>query len=216
MKIVIPLFEGFTAIDAVGPYEVLWRLPDAEVLFVAPERGLVHDDNGALALSAPATLQETTAADVLVVPGGLGTRALLDDSTWHRWLRAIDGTTRITASVCTGSLLLAAAGLLDGLEATSHWLALPRLADYGAKPVSRRVVKAGKIYTSAGATAGIDLALTLATELAGEQAAQAIQLAIEYDPQPPFRSGSPTTAPAEIVEICRAGSGAGARARDRA
>jgi transcriptional regulator GlxA family with amidase domain len=212
VRIAIPLFAGFTAIDIVGPYEVLWRLPGAEVLLAAETAGPIADDNGALALSATATLQEIEQIDVLVVPGGLGIRRLTADARWLGWIREIHHSTRITASVCTGSLLLAAAGLLDGVEATSHWLSLGELERYGARPVRRRVVEAGRIYTSAGATAGIDLALTLAAALAGAETAQAIQLAIEYDPQPPFRCGSPETAPTAVVELSRAAATArGAR-----
>lgn len=200
MKIAIPLFDGFTAIDAVGPYEVLWRLPGAEVVFAASAAGLVEDDNGALALRAEQTLEQAGDCDVLLVPGGLGTRSLTRDERWLDWLRTTHANTRITASVCTGSLLLAAAGQLDGMEATSHWRALPTLARFGAIPTQRRVVRAGKIFTSAGATSGIDLALTLAAELSDVETAQAIQLAIEYDPQPPFDSGSPAKAPLALVE----------------
>lgn len=208
MQIAIPIFDGFTAIDVVGPYEVLARLPDAEVVFPARETRLVHADNPPFAMLATNTLAEIHSPDVLVVPGGWGTRPLVHDEDWLAWLAAAHEHTQITASVCTGSLLLGAAGLLDGLEATSHWLSLDALSSYGAIPRAERVVRADKIFTSGGATAGIDLALTLADELAGAEIAQSIQLAIEYDPQPPHHAGSPEQAPPQIVERVRAASAA--------
>ena len=208
MKIAIPIFPGFTALDVVGPYEVLSRLPEAEVTFVARTPAPVGNDAGSLGLVADASFAQVGACDVLLVPGGRGTRALLDDVELLAWLRAAHDSAQWTASVCTGSLLLAAAGLLAGVEATTHWLELETLARYGAKPVSKRVVRAGRILTGAGVSAGIDLALTLAAELAGTQVAQAIQLSIEYDPQPPFDAGSPAKAPVEVVELCRAAAAA--------
>ena len=141
---------------------------------------------------------------MIVVPGGWGTRALMEDERVLGWLRAAHQTSTWTTSVCTGSLLLAAAGILDGLEATTHWMSLEVLSRYGATPVSRRVVEQGKVITAAGVSSGIDMALTLAARIAGEDVAQAIQLGIEYDPQPPFDSGSVEKAPAAIVELVRA------------
>lgn len=201
MKIAIPLFAGFTALDAVGPYEVLSRLPGAEVVFVATQAGTVHTDTRMLGLTAQASFDELTQPDVLVVPGGRGTRPLTQDEQLLSWLQGAHQAASWTASVCTGSLLLAAAGLLEGIEATSHWLELETLARYGAKPVARRVVRVGNLITAAGVSAGIDMALTLAAELAGPEVAQAIQLSIEYDPQPPFDCGSPAKAPQEIVTL---------------
>jgi putative intracellular protease/amidase len=199
MNVTILLFDGLTALDAVGPYEVLWRVPGARVEFVAAEPGIKRTDNGGLlGLLAPRALAEATATDVLVVPGGFGTRALMRDAALLDWIRTIHETTTWTASVCTGSLLLGAAGLLGGLPATTHWAAMDTLASTGAIPTSSRVVETGKILTAAGVSAGIDLALTLAARLAGEDVARAIQLSIEYDPQPPFDSGSVLTAPAHI------------------
>jgi putative intracellular protease/amidase len=204
VRIAIPIFEGITALDAVGPYEVLSRLPDAEVVFVAHVPGPKRTENGALALTADAALDDVPDPEVIVVPGGFGTRGLMTDETMLSWLRSADATSTWTTSVCTGSLLLAAAGLLDGLRATTHWLELETLRQFGAEPVSERVVVQGKVITAAGVSSGIDMALTLAAAIAGDEIAQAIQLGIEYDPQPPFHSGSVATAAPEIVELVRA------------
>ena len=190
MHIVIPLFDRFTALDAVGPYEVLSRVPDAEVVFAGEERGPYRTDTGSLALVADAAFDEITAADVLVVPGGPGTRRMMSDAGLIEWVRAVHPTTIWTTSVCTGSLILGAAGLLDGLDATTHWATTALLESTGARYAERRVVRQGKIITAAGVSAGIDMALTLAAELAGQEIAEAIQLSIEYDPQPPFDCGS--------------------------
>jgi putative intracellular protease/amidase len=198
MRIVLLLFDGITALDAIGPYEVLARLPGAEVTFAAPARGEVRTDNRCLGLVADAAIDEVAACDLLVVPGGFGARALARDRRVLDWVRAVDATTAITASVCTGALVLAAAGLLAGRRATTHWVARPRLAEHGALPVAERVVRDGKYATAAGVSAGIDLALALAIELAGRDVAAAIQLAIEYDPAPPLDCGSPDRAPAAV------------------
>ncbi|HXA55438.1 MAG TPA: DJ-1/PfpI family protein [Solirubrobacteraceae bacterium] len=204
MKIAILIYEGITALDAVGPYEVLSRLPDAELTFVAQEPGPKRTDTGTLALYADASLAEVPAPDVVLVPGGPRRTELMDDGPVHEWLRAAHERSTWTASVCTGSLILAAAGLLEGKRATTHWNALEELGRLGATPVSERVVWDGKIVTAAGVSAGIDMALALAAKIAGEQVAQAIQLGIEYDPQPPFDTGSPRKAPASLVEAVRA------------
>lgn len=201
MRVAILLFDRVTALDAVGPYEVLQRLPGAEVVFPAARPGPQATD-GALALVADAALEDVPAADVLVVPGGWGTRALLEDGPLLDWVRRVHATTTWTASVCTGSLLLAAAGLLDGREAATHWRATDLLARLGARPVDRRVVDSGdRILTAAGVSSGIDMALTLAARLAGDDVAKAVQLAIEYDPQPPFDAGSPAKAGAHVLEL---------------
>jgi putative intracellular protease/amidase len=204
MDIAILIYDRFTALDAVGPYEVLSRLPDAKVTFVAEYAGPKRTDTGQLALLADATISELSHPEIVVVPGGPGQAALMEDGPVHRWLRGAHETSTWTTSVCTGSLILAAAGLLEGIRATSHWLALEELGSLGAEPSSERVVFEGKIVTAAGVSAGIDMALALVARVAGEQLAQAIQLGIEYDPQPPFDAGSPRTAPAEIVEALRA------------
>jgi putative intracellular protease/amidase len=203
MLITIPLFDRFTALDAVGPYEVLSRLPGAELVFVAERAGPVQTDTRALTLVAERALSDVDACDVVVVPGGPGTRQMLEPQPLHDWLRAIDATTQWTTSVCTGALLLGAAGLLDGLEATTHWSAFDTLASLGAHPTERRVVPQGKVVTAAGVSAGIDMALWLAGQIAGNEVAKAIQLGIEYDPQPPFDSGSIAKASPETRELVR-------------
>jgi transcriptional regulator GlxA family with amidase domain len=206
MDIAILLFQRLTALDAIGPYEVLSRLPDANVKFVASEAGPVRTDNGMLTLMAEHSLEQVERPDIVLVPGGPGEVGARAEGAVLEWLRKVDQTSTWTTSVCTGSLILAAAGLLAGKRATSHWLALDQLGRLGARAVSERVVFDGKIVTAAGVSAGIDMALTLAARVAGEAAAQAIQLGIEYDPQPPFDAGSPDKAPAELVELLRAGS----------
>jgi putative intracellular protease/amidase len=203
MNIAVLLYDRFTALDAIGPYEVLSRLPSASVTFVAAEPGPVVTDNGMLTLVAERSIEDVTRTDIVLVPGGPGEVAARTGGPVLEWLRAVHDTSTWTTSVCTGSLILAAAGLLHGRRATSHWLALEKLGEMGAEPVSDRVVFDGKIVTAAGVSAGIDMALTLADKVAGETVAQAIQLGIEYDPQPPFDSGSPAKAPAEIVEAVR-------------
>jgi putative intracellular protease/amidase len=203
MLITIPIYDRFTALDAVGPYEVLSRLPGAEVVFVAEQAGPVRTDTRALTLVAERALADVDACDVVVVPGGPGTREMLEPQPLHEWLRAIDATTQWTTSVCTGALLLGAAGLLDGLEATTHWSAFDTLATLGARPTERRVVPQGKVVTAAGVSAGIDMALWLAGQIAGDEVAKAIQLGIEYDPQPPFDSGSIAKASPETKELVR-------------
>jgi putative intracellular protease/amidase len=203
MKIAIPIFPGLTALDAVGPYEVLSRLPDAEVQFIAAATGPIRTHTGMLALLADASLEELSEPDVIIVPGGHITPELTNDEQLLAWLRHAHEHSQWTTSVCTGALLLAAAGILNGLQATTHWLALDKLASYGAHPVRDRVVEQGKIITSAGVSAGIDMALTLAARIADDQTAQAIQLSIEYDPQPPFNAGSTHSAPDHIVQLVR-------------
>jgi len=203
MRIAILIFDRLTALDAVGPYEVLSRLPEAELEFVAAEAGPKRTDTGALALSADRSLADTEAPDVLLIPGGAGNRELLDDEVVLDWVRQAHETSAWTTSVCTGSLVLGAAGVLEGLQATTHWAFLERLREFGAEPVSERVVFDGKVVTAAGVSAGIDMGLSLAARIAGEDVAKAIQLGIEYDPQPPFDAGSPRTAPAELTEMLR-------------
>jgi putative intracellular protease/amidase len=203
MKIAIPIFDQVTALDAVGPYEVLSRLPGADLRFVSFEKGPVRTDSRMLALHADEVLEDFADPDILVVPGGFGTRALMSDERMLAFVRNAHETTQWTTSVCTGSLVLGAAGLLDGFEATTHWAAMDTLTSTGAKPTAQRVVQQGKIVTAAGVSAGIDMALFLAGQIAGYTVAQAIQLGIEYDPQPPYDAGSPDKAPAEIVELVR-------------
>ncbi len=203
MDIAILLFERFTALDAVGPYEVLSRIPNAAVKFVAKQAGPVRTDQGSLAITADYSLQEVPSPEIVVIPGGPGQSAFMNDEAILNWIRRAHKTSKWTASVCTGSLLLGAAGLLTGLKATSHWLAYDVLRQLGAEPSEQRVVIEGKLITAAGVSAGIDMALKLVALECGETWAQSIQLGIEYDPQPPFDAGSPSKAPAEIVERLR-------------
>lgn len=204
VRIAIPLFDDFTALDAIGPFEVLWRMPNAEVQFVAVEAGLKRPDLGFPAIEAPVPLSEATAPDVIVVPGGLGVDRHLGGSPLVDWIRDVHQRTTWTTSVCTGSLLLGAAGLLDGIDATTHWLSYDKLAAMGARPTSRRVVEVGKIITAAGVSSGIDMALGVAAKVAGADVAQAIQLSIEYDPQPPFDTGSPDKAGDHLIDLVKA------------
>lgn len=206
MNIAIVLYDRFTALDAIGPYEVLSRLPKANVAFVAPQPGLLRTDTGMLALQVEHSFTDVGQPDIVLVPGGPGEVAPRAGGATLDWLQQIDAGTQWTTSVCTGSLILAAAGLLNGKRATSHWLALEQLRLLGAQSVAQRVVFDGKYVTAAGVSAGIDMALTLAARVAGDDVAQAIQLAIEYDPQPPFDSGSPAKAPAHVVDMLRSSS----------
>ena len=201
MKINILLYDRMTALDAVGPYEVLSRIPGAEVLLVAERAGPVRADTGFLSLVADASLEDAPTADIVVVPGG--NAPPLTPGPIHEWLRAADATSTWTTSVCVGSLLLGVAGLLTGRKATSHWLTVDHLKNYGAIPTHERIVVDGKYATAAGVSAGIDLALALVGQILGPEAAMAIQLGIEYDPAPPFDAGSPAKAPGEIVTFLR-------------
>jgi putative intracellular protease/amidase len=204
MKVAIPLYDRFTALDAVGPYEVVQRIPGAEIAWLAHEPGPVGTDTGQLRLQADAAFEDLPDPDIVIVPGGTGTDAFLDDEPLLDWIRGAHESSQWTTSVCTGSMLLAAAGILKGLEATTHWMSLDRLAAYGARPTLRRVVEQGKVITAAGVSSGIDMALVLAAKIGGPELAQAIQLGIEYDPQPPYDAGSIEKAPPEIAELVRA------------
>lgn len=206
--IAIPLFDKVTALDAIGPYEVLQRLPDAEVRFLGVGSGpggdrpaTVRTDNGMLGLVVDATLDDVPTPDVVVVPGGIGTRKLIPHSPLIDWVRAAHPTTRFTTSVCTGALVLAAAGLLDGLTATTHWAAYGELRQLGATPVERRVVEHldHRIITAAGVSSGIDMALRLAELLVDRTTAEAMQLTIEYDPHPPFDAGAPSKVGEDVM-----------------
>jgi transcriptional regulator GlxA family with amidase domain len=200
MKIAIMLFEKLAAQDAVGPYEVFRCVPGWKVEFVGKRPGEVRAEGG-LGLSVDLPLEQAGEPDLILVPGGKGSDALLDDEEVLGWLRRVDEQTKWTTSVCTGALVLGAAGLLEGKRATSNWLALGDLRQYGADPVGGRWVEDGKTITAAGVTAGIDMALHLVGREAGPEVAQAVQLGIEYDPDPPFDSGSPEKAPQEIVDL---------------
>jgi transcriptional regulator GlxA family with amidase domain len=209
MDIAMLVYDKLAGLDAIGPYEVLRNVPGWEPRFVAKEKGLVRDEKGALAINADYALSEVAEPDLVLVPGGAGSRPLMKDEEVLEWLRQVDRTTKWTTSVCTGSLLLGAAGLLEGKRATSNWLLLDVLARFGADPVGGRFVVDGKVVTAAGVTAGVDMALHLVSLEAGPEVAQAIQLGIEYDPDPPFDCGSPDKAPAEIVELVRTVASAG-------
>ncbi|MEM8924597.1 MAG: DJ-1/PfpI family protein [Actinomycetota bacterium] len=204
LQIAIPLFERLTALDGIGPYEVLQRLPGATVTFVGDRVGEYRTENGFLGLNADATYAEVPSPDVVVVPGGVGTRAVVNDegSELVAWLKAVHPGTRYTTSVCTGSIVLAKAGLLDGLEATTHWSAYDELEALGAKATGERVVEHldQRIITAAGVSSGIDMALRLSELLVDADAARAMQLMVEYDPQPPFDAGSVEKAGDAVME----------------
>lgn len=200
MQVALPIYPRFTALDAIGPYEVLQRVPDVEPVFVAERRGEVRTENGYLGVVADATFEDVPAPDVVVVPGGFGSRALLDENPLLAWIRAVHPHTRFTTSVCTGSLLLAAAGLLGGLEATTHWGATSVLRELGAVPVRSRVVEHldRRIITAAGVSSGIDMAIRLLALLDDDVSAQAAQVMVEYDPEPPFDAGHPDEVSDEV------------------
>ncbi len=203
MQIAILLFPGFTALDAIGPYETLCRLPGAETVFVAERPGPVPNDRGDFSLVAEKSLDEVEHPDIVVVPGGPEANLPLKPGPVHDWLKAVDAGSTWTTSVCTGSLILASAGLLAGRRATSHWTALELLRSHDVEPTLERVVTEGKYVTAAGVSSGIDMGLTLVGRIAGDRTAQAVQLLIEYDPQPPYDAGSPEKAPADLVAELR-------------
>jgi putative intracellular protease/amidase len=208
MIIAIGLYQGFTALDAIGPYEILTYLPGAEVVICAEKAGVVDDHNGLVHLRVDRTFADVPRPDVLLVPGGPAAGEYArDNHPIVDWIREAHPHTTWTTSVCTGALLLGAAGLLDGSRATTHWAFYDELASYGAHPTEQRVVTSGRIVTGAGVSAGIDLALTLAADIAGPEVAQTIQLAIEYDPHPPFDAGAPSKAPKAVYELAVAALG---------
>lgn len=203
MQIAALVFDAITPLDIVGPIEVLARMPGAEIVIVGKQRGPVRDPRTHWTLTAEASLAEVPRPDVLVLPGGAGVRPLCADESILEWLRGAHGTTSWTTSVCTGSLLLGAAGLLRGLTATTHWASRELLEQFGARYVEERVVQQGKIITSAGVSSGIDMALTLVAKMAGDDTAKGIQLSIEYDPQPPFNCGAPSKAEPAVLDRVR-------------
>jgi transcriptional regulator GlxA family with amidase domain len=204
MQVAYLLYDRFTALDVIGPHDVFNNVPGVESIFVAEKAGPVRNESDTLSLVADASLEEVQHPDVVVIPGGFGNRLLLESDTLHDWLRTAHEGTEYTTSVCTGALLLAAAGLLDDTPATTHWLARDLLAELGAKPVPERVVEQGKIITAAGVSSGIDMALRLVQMKYGDEVAQAVQLGIEYDPEPPLDSGSPEKASQPIVDLVTA------------
>jgi transcriptional regulator GlxA family with amidase domain len=205
VQIAIALYPGFTALDAIGPYQVFANMPDVELVLCAQQAGPLADENELLHLEVEHTFDDVPAPDVLLVPGGLVTRRIASEGgPIVDWVRAAHPRTTYTTSVCTGALVLGAAGVLEGLRATTHWMAYDHLRKYGADPTEQRVVVEGKVVTAAGVSAGIDLALTLVGRLQGTEVAQAIQLGMEYDPQPPYDAGAPSKAPAAIRELVTA------------
>jgi len=209
MQIALALYPKFTALDIIGPFQALADVPGHEVEFVAGEAGPVVDHTGRCPLVATATFADVTAPDVVVVPGEL----FADwDDRLVEWLHQVHPSTTWTTSVCTGSLYLAAAGILDGLDATTHWARADQLERLGARYTAQRVVERGKVITAAGVSRGIDMALTLLDRMYGPEVAQSVQLAIEYDPRPPFDAGSPSKAPADVVELAKAALGVPASA----
>jgi putative intracellular protease/amidase len=203
MQIAALVFDAITPLDIVGPIEVLARMPGAEITIVGKQRGPVRDPRTHWTLTAEASIAEVPQPDVLVLPGGAGVRPLCAEEPILEWLRLAHGTTSWTTSVCTGSLLLGAAGLLRGLTATTHWASRELLEQFGARYVEKRVVQQGKIITSAGVSSGIDMALTLVAKMAGDDIAKGIQLSIEYDPQPPFNCGAPSKAEPAVLDRVR-------------
>ena len=207
------VFPKLTQLDLTGPYEVLARLPDAETLLLWKTLEPVRSEHG-LTILPTATFNSCPTLDLVFVPGGPGINPLLEDAEVLAFLRRAAAEARYVVAVCTGSLVLGAAGLLRARRATSHWMSRDLLRSFGAEPVAERVVVDGKFFTGGGVTAGIDVALTVAAEIAGKDTAEAIQLGIEYDPAPPFASGSPEQADPAVVAAVRAG--AEPRQRDRA
>ncbi|MGW5091053.1 DJ-1/PfpI family protein [Streptomyces sp. 067-1] len=203
MQVAIVLYPGFTSLDVIGPYEVMGRLPGTEVVFVAERPGIVVNDLGNLSVDVVTSLADVPRPDVVLIGGGPGQAQQMSDGALHAWLRRVDRTSVWTASVCTGSLILAAAGLLKGRRATSHWAALDHLGEFGATPSKERVVVDGHYATAAGVSAGIDMALSLAGRQLGDDEARTVQLIIEYAPQPPYDAGSLESAPPEIVRMAK-------------
>jgi transcriptional regulator GlxA family with amidase domain len=204
VQIAYLLYDRFTALDITGPHDVLNSVPGNESVFVAEHTGPIRNESDTLSMVADVRLDEVPEPDIVVVPGGFGNRMLLEHEPLHDWIRSVHETSAWTTSVCTGSLLLAAAGLLDAAPATTHWLARDLLGELGAQPVPDRIVEHGRIVTAAGVSSGIDMALHLVRKINGEQIAQAVQLGIEYDPQPPLDAGTPEKAPPEVVELVTA------------
>lgn len=198
MQIAFVIYPGFTILDVIGPFQTLTDVPDHEAIFVAAEAGPVLEHSGRAHLVAEKSIADVTKPDVIVVSGG--NTAVLDERLVE-WIRAAHPTTTWTTSVCTGALYLAAAGLLEGLNATTHWAWAERLNELGAHYVHDRIVQNGKVITAAGVSSGIDMGLTLLDKMYGPDTAQMIQLGIEYDPQPPYDTGSPLKAPESLVEV---------------
>lgn len=205
MDIAFLLFDGITPLDAIGPFEILGRLPGAKVKMVAKRKGSVRTRGGSLGLVADYALADVPKPDVLLVPGGAGADGTAEDKSVTDWVAKAHETTTWTTSVCTGALILGGAGVLKGLKATTHWRAMEDLKRFGAHPVHDRVVRQGKVVTAAGVSSGLDMALMLAAEIAGDDVAKAIQLGIEYAPEPPFDAGRIEDAPDDRIRLARTG-----------
>lgn len=203
MRVAFVLFPQFTALDLIGPFNILAYGPDVRTTFVAETMAPVSADIGTLRIPPDVTFDQLDGADVIVVPGGPGWKRISELDALTAWLTRASPAAQYVTSVCTGAFALGAAGLLEGKRATTHWTTHAHLADFGAVPVAERVVVDGNIVTGAGVSAGIDMALVLAGILWGDEIAQTIQLANEYAPQPPYHAGSPATAPAHIVDALR-------------
>ena len=203
MQIAIVLYHGMTALDAVGPYEDFRFIPDAELRFVSNIPQPIVTDSGVLVLGATHSYNETPSPDIVLVPGSTAdTTTAMADGVLISWLRDVHKTSTLTLSVCSGAMVLGAAGILEGHPATTHWIAQKALKNFGADSRrDERIVKSGKIITGAGVSAGIDLALSVVKELYDQERAEVIQLLIEYDPQPPVDSGHPTKATKRVYEI---------------
>ncbi|KRF41914.1 DJ-1/PfpI family protein [Paenibacillus sp. Soil787] len=206
MEVAILLYEGITALDAIGPYEVFAAVPGSNLKFVAKNKGLIKLDSGMGNMYADYSFSEITSADILIIPGCRppNYKAPMNDSETLNWIRQIHETAQWTTTVCNGSLILSAAGLLNGIKATCHWGSFELLRSLGAVPTEERVVRHNKIVTSAGVSSGIDMALQLVAWEYGEDMGKMVQLILEYDPQPPFDTGSPSKAPAPLVEQVKA------------
>ena len=204
MKIAFLIYDGFTALDVIGPYEVLSCIPGVKAHFVSKRIGPIRAHTNSLSFVADYALNDVLDPDIIVVSGGTsGSIAASEDNEILEWIRKVHETSKWTTSVCTGSLILGAAGILNGLKATTHWYAKDILAKFGAEYVAERVVRQGKIITAAGVSSGIDMALHLVEEIAGKEMSKTVQLIIEYDPQPPYDSGSMAKAEPAIIEIAK-------------
>lgn len=200
MNIVFLFYHSMTALDAIGPHEVLCRLPNANIYRTAKHAGIVETESSHLKMIAEYSFNEVTSADILLIPGAGNATSLKGDQETLAWIQDIHRTTTWTTSICTGSLILGAAGILSGLKATSHWAVIDRLSRWGATPTHQRIVEDNKVITAAGVSAGIDMALALAEKICGRSVGETLQLGIEYDPEPPFNSGSPQKASPQIYE----------------
>ncbi|GEN45241.1 DJ-1/PfpI family protein [Alkalibacillus haloalkaliphilus] len=202
MKIIIYVYDGMTMLDAIGPYEVLRNMTDAEVLFVAEEKGEIKADSGFIDINVKYNINDINQADILVIPGSsIAFMKEIENENVLNWIREVDKSTKWTTSVCTGSIILASAGLLSGLKATSHWKPINLLSQFNAIPTRERVVEQDKFITAAGVSAGIDMAIYLSNKIVGEIETRAIQLTIEYDPQPMFNDGNYLSADDEVIKL---------------